>query len=138
DYDQLALSNMNRLRAGVHELDVLKTVLAARQIYEINPYASVSLYHHGVTADSLDEFVLGDPKLDVLIDECDDLRLKFRLRERARALRVPVLMETSDRGMIDVERFDQEPERAIFHGLVGDISSAHIGHTLSDDDKVRF
>ena len=27
-------------------------------------------------------------------------------------------MDTSDRGMLDIERFDLEPERSIFHGLV--------------------
>jgi hypothetical protein len=27
-------------------------------------------------------------------------------------------METSDRGVLDVERFDLEPDRPIFHGLL--------------------
>jgi hypothetical protein len=28
-------------------------------------------------------------------------------------------MDTSDRGMLDVERFDLEPQRPLFHGLAG-------------------
>ncbi len=36
-------------------------------------------------------------------------------------------METSDRGMIDVERFDREPERPLFHGLVGDLDPDKLG-----------
>jgi nitroreductase len=47
--------------------------------------------------------------------------MKIRLRERAREHRIPVLMETSDRGLIDVERFDREPERPVLHGLIGDV-----------------
>src|SRR5262249_34892789 len=63
DFDQLALSNMNRLRAGVHELGLSKTVIAARQIYETNPYARVALFHEGLTAENLETFLLGEPRL---------------------------------------------------------------------------
>jgi len=123
DFDRLDASNMNRVRAGVHELGLNKAVLAARQIYEINPYARLSVFPDGVTPDNLEPFLLGEPALDVLVDECDSLALKFHLRERARALRLPVLMHTSDRGMFDVERFDHEPERPLFHGLVGGLAA---------------
>ncbi|MBO8164539.1 MAG: Rv1355c family protein [Brevibacillus sp.] len=117
DFDTLDLSNMNRLRAGVHEIGLPKTVLAARQIYEINPYARITLFSDGVTADNLDRFLLGEQPVDILVDECDSIDMKFSLRERARTLGIPVLMETSDRGMLDVERFDLEPDRPLFHGL---------------------
>ncbi|HEU5101603.1 MAG TPA: Rv1355c family protein [Roseiflexaceae bacterium] len=137
DFDELVLSNMNRLRAGVHELGLRKTVIAARQIFESNPYAQVALFHAGLTSDNLEDFFLGEPRLDVVVDECDDLRIKLLLRERARALRLPVLMETSDRGMVDVERFDQEPERPLFHGQIGEVRAADLG-SLSDDEKLRL
>ena len=65
------------------------------------------------------------------------MRMKLLLRERARALRVPVLMETSDRGMLDVERFDLEPERPILHGLTGSVSSSTI-RELPDDDRLAL
>jgi nitroreductase len=137
DFDDLALSNMNRLRAGIHELGLLKTVLAARQIYEMNPYARVSLFHAGLTPENIDEFLRGEPRLDVVVDECDELRMKFLLRERARAFGLPVLMETSDRGMLDVERFDQEPGRPLFHGQAGDVRADDL-HSLTNDQKLRF
>lgn len=128
---------MNRLRAGIHELGLLKTVVAARQIYETNPYAQVALFHTGLTPENLDDFFCGEPPLQVVVDECDDLRMKFLLRERARTFRLPVLMETSDRGMLDVERFDQEPERPLFHGQVGDVRAADL-QSLTEDEKLRF
>jgi nitroreductase len=119
DFDTLSLSNMNRLRAGVHEIGVNKAVLVAREIYEINPYARVEVFDRGIVDDTLDAFFSAEGALDLLFEECDDLKMKVRLRHEARKRRIPVLMETSDRGLFDVERFDREPERPLFHGLVG-------------------
>ena len=42
DFDTLALSNMNRLEAGVHDLGLRKTVLLSRQLSEINPYVDLT------------------------------------------------------------------------------------------------
>ena len=116
DFDRLDLSNMNRVRAAVSDIHLSKTILTARQIYEINPYAQLRLMSEGVTPNNLDQFLHG---LQIVIDECDDIRIKIMLREQARAQRIPVLMETSDRGMLDVERFDLEPQRPLLHGLLG-------------------
>lgn len=122
DFDFLELSNMNRLRAGVSSLGVNKAVLAAREIYEICPYANVEPWQRAIDADNVDAFLhAGGRPLDLVYEECDDLFSKVLVRERARVHRIPVLMETSDRGLMDVERFDREPERAIFHGLVKDV-----------------
>jgi molybdopterin/thiamine biosynthesis adenylyltransferase/nitroreductase len=138
DFDRLDLSNMNRIRASVGDVGLPKTVLCARQIYEMNPYAQIVLFQEGLTEDNLEDFFGGDPALDIVIDECDDIRLKFLLRERAREQGLPVLMETNDRGMLDVERFDLEPNRPLFHGLLDGISSAAIPTRLSNEEKVQF
>lgn len=132
DMDRLELSNMNRLRASLHEIGTEKTVLAARQISEFDPYLSISLFREGVTPKNVSSFFDGGlsvgPKLDYLIEECDSLHMKFLMRAHARARGLPVLMQTGDRGMLDVERFDQEPDRPVFHGLVDDVSPAEIRH----------
>ena len=137
DFDSLELSNLNRIEGGLHELGLSKTTLAARRLVEINPYAVVVPFESGLTEENLDEFLIGEPCLGVVIDECDDLRMKLLLRERARSLGIPVLMATSDRGMLDVERFDLEPGRPIFHGLLADISSNKIGE-LTDEQKLSL
>lgn len=126
DFDRLDLSNMNRLRAGVEDVGVNKAVLTAREIFEINPYARVRVFTSGIDDANIEEFLVGERPLDLLFEECDDLAMKVRLRERARAHRIPVLMETSDRGLIDVERFDLEPERPLLHGLIGDVRAAEL------------
>ncbi len=136
DFDRLDLSNMNRLRAGVHEIGIRKTVLAARQIHEFDPYFSVVHFGSGLSGSNIDDFMVGEPRLDVLIDECDGLAMKFLLRARARAHKIPVIMETSDRGMLDIERFDLEPERPLFHGLAPSITSEELA-ALTTETKVR-
>jgi len=136
DFDTLELSNMSRVRAAVHEIGLPKTVLAARQIAEIDPYLPVTLFHEGLTAANVDAFLTDGPRVDILVDECDGIGVKYLLRERARAHRLPLLMETSDRGMLDVERFDQEPSRPSFHGLVPAVASIDL-HALSTEERAR-
>ncbi|MBL9106519.1 MAG: Rv1355c family protein [Myxococcales bacterium] len=137
DFDTLGLSNLNRLRAGVHSLGVPKVYLTAREIAEIDPFIVVKCYPDGVAQDTIDDFLLSGGPLDLLIDECDSLDIKVWLRHHARNLKIPVLMETSDRCLVDVERYDLEPERPIFHGLVGDLHPEQLGG-LSNNDKVPY
>jgi len=140
DFDELALSNMNRLRAGVHEIGLNKCVIAARQIAEIDPYVPVTIFEEGITAESVEVFLGGkdgDEKLDLLVEECDDMYTKLFVRERAKALSIPVIMETNDRGMLDVERFDLEPERPILHGLLGEMSAERL-KSLPIRDKLPY
>ncbi|MEU3461132.1 ThiF family adenylyltransferase [Streptomyces sp. NPDC006733] len=122
DHDRLGLSNLNRLRAGVHELGVEKSVLCARQLYELDPYLDIEIHRGGVTEETIEDFFGGGDRgrgLDLLVEECDTPWVKVAAREVARRRRVPVLMDTNDRGMLDIERFDLEPERPLFHGRTG-------------------
>jgi nitroreductase len=123
DFDTLGLTNLNRLRAGVEQIELNKAILTARAIYELNPYAEVELFLDGVTAENVDAFLGG---LDLVYEECDDLHAKFLLRLRAKEMRIPVVMETSDRGLIDVERFDQHPEAPPFHGLTRPVEASRL------------
>lgn len=118
DFDHLELSNLNRVPATVFDLGVNKAVVAARRIAEIDPYLPVEVLVAGLNAETLDDFVDG---LDIAVEECDSLDIKALLRVAARDRQIPVLMATSDRGIVDVERFDQEPGRPILHGLLGDL-----------------
>ncbi|HEY7035164.1 MAG TPA: Rv1355c family protein, partial [Thermomicrobiales bacterium] len=138
DFDYLSLSNLNRIRASVDAIGLPKTVLAARQIVEQDPYVDLSLWDAGLAPATIDEFLDGPPPVDVLVEECDDLRLKVLLREAARDRRLPVLMATSDRGMVDVERFDCQPTRPLFHGLVGDLAAADVPEQPDTEEKVKL
>jgi len=129
DFDTLDLSNMNRIRCAVHHIGLNKAVISARQIFEQNPYANLVLYTDGVTAENIGEFMDGydgSGRVDLVLDECDSMFIKVKLREEARARKIPVVMETSDRGMLDIERFDLEPNRPILHGLLGGLTAEDI------------
>lgn len=118
DFDTIDLSNLNRIRASTKDLGLNKAVLMAREIAELDPYIKIEVYPDGLTADNIDDFFGGSSPIDLLIDECDSLEMKLEMRFRAKKSKLPVIMETSDRGMLDVERFDLEPERPIFHGKI--------------------
>ncbi|MRH86448.1 ubiquitin activation protein [Nocardia sp. SYP-A9097] len=127
DFDELSLSNMNRLRAGVHDIGVGKAVLCARQLYEIDPYLDVEILPEGLTDDTMDKFFRGgESPIDLLVEECDTPYIKLAAREYARALGIPVLMDCNDRGMLDIERFDLEPDRPLLHGRLGDTRAAEL------------
>ena len=134
DFDDLELSNLNRVPASVFDLGVNKAAVCARRIAELDPYLPVTVMPAGITPQTVDEFVDG---LDIVIEECDSLDGKVLIREVARARHVPVLMATSDRGLMDVERFDIEPSRPIMHGLLGDVNTARLAN-LSNEDKLPY
>jgi nitroreductase len=137
DFDRVELSNTNRMATGVTALGQNKAVLAARMMLEVDPYLDVEVFDHGIRADNARGFVEDGGRLDLLIEECDDLALKLSLREVAKQLGVPVITETSQRGLLDVERFDLEPERAPLHGLMGRINAAQLAQ-LSTREKAPF
>jgi molybdopterin/thiamine biosynthesis adenylyltransferase len=135
DFDELELSNLNRIRAGVHNLGIPKVVITAREIAEIDPFLNVTCFFEGLTEENMDDFFLKEGKLDLLVDECDGLDMKIISRFKARELKIPVVMDTSDRGMLDVERFDLEPLRPILHGTVEDVDTTTI-KGLTNEEKI--
>ncbi|KAA6438975.1 Rv1355c family protein [Dyadobacter flavalbus] len=137
DFDSLELSNLNRVRTGVHNLGLPKVVIAAREIMEIDPYLSVTCFTEGLTEDNLDSFFLHNGKIDLLVEECDGLDCKIFSRQKARQLGIPVLMDTNDRGMLDIERFDLEPGRALLHGLIEHLEPENL-KTLTSAEKVAL
>ena len=134
DHDTVEASNLNRLPASILDIGDNKAVVAARRVAELDPYLPIHAFTGGVDAGNVDEFIAG---LDVVVEECDDLAMKLLVREAARRQRVAVVMETSDRGMLDVERFDLEPERPPFHGLLGDVSADALS-SLTVAEKVPY
>ncbi|NUP26097.1 MAG: hypothetical protein HOQ44_05265, partial [Nocardia sp.] len=134
DFDELELSNLNRVPATLFDIAVNKAIVTARRIAELDPYLPVQVRGGGVDAETADEFVDG---LGIVVEECDSLDIKLLIRESARRRRLPLIMETSDRGLLDVERFDLEPDRAPFHGLLGDTAAEQL-RGLSTRDKAPY
>lgn len=136
DFDTLDLSNLNRLNAGIQDIGLPKTIIAAREIAELDPYLEVELFEDGLTAENTGSFFGGTVKPDILIEECDSLDIKVMARYKARELGIPVIMDTNDRGMLDIERFDLEPGRPVLHGLMEGINPENLS-TLTQPEKLN-
>ncbi len=122
DRDTVSLSNLNRLRYDASALGRNKCDLVAEQIWQMNPYAEVFVYNAGISEENLHEFLAGPPKLDLLVEEMDNLEMKIRLRLEAKKIGIPVVMATDngDNIIVDIERFDLDPNLRIFNGALGD------------------
>ncbi|TKC01356.1 Rv1355c family protein [Pedobacter cryotolerans] len=138
DFDELDLSNINRIRTGVYNLKIKKTVIVAREIAEIDPFLNVVCFEDGITEENLAVFLTGNGNLDLLIDECDSFDIKINARNKAKSLGIPVLMEGSDRGTIDIERFDLEPNRPVLHGMVEHLDMSKYKSLSTMEEKIPY
>ena len=137
DFDSVDLSNLNRIRTGVQNLGVPKVYVTAREIAELDPYLDIKVFSEGITAENIELFLLHGGKLDVVLEECDSLDIKVIVRHEAKRHGIPVVMDTSDRGMLDIERFDLEPDRPIFHGLAADLDPDSLSG-LTTEQKLPY
>lgn len=138
DFDVIELSNLNRIQTGVHHFNTKKTVVAAREIAEIDPYLKVTCYHEGLTESNLNDFFTKDKKLDACIEVCDGLEVKILARQKAKELRIPVVMNSSDRGTTDIERFDLDTELSIMHGLIDHLDLTKLKEAKTTQEKAIY
>ncbi len=138
DFDILELSNLNRIRAGVHDLGVAKTIVAKREILEIDPYLNITCYGDGLTEENVDDFFNRGGKLDVCIEVCDGLYTKVVARQKAKEYGVPVVMNSSDRGTTDIERYDLDPSQPLLHGLIDHLDLGKVKDAKTNEEKVPY
>ena len=107
DFDNLDTTNLNRILAGVHQIGLNKTDIAARRIYEDNPYAKVNALPKGIDSKNL-ESLLKNKKLDCIVEEIDDIGMKIETRILAMKYKIPVVMITDngDGVVLHIERYD--------------------------------
>lgn len=111
DYDTLDLSNTNRIDWGVFDVGKSKIELVYRWIKESNPFIEVEIFSDGVNEVNAESFFgKSNTDLDLVIDECDSIRIKILLRQYAKRNEIPLVMHTSDRGMLDIENYSLEKE----------------------------
>jgi molybdopterin/thiamine biosynthesis adenylyltransferase len=107
DPDNLDTTNLNRIFTGVQDLGLNKSILAARKIYEGNPFAEVTPIQEGINPGNLEE-LLKTGVVNCIIEEVDSLPIKITTRKLALKYKVPVMMIT-DNGfsvILHVERYD--------------------------------
>ena len=138
DFDVLELTNLNRIRTGIHNLGLPKVYAAAREIAEIDPFIKVKCFIDGVKEHNLDAFLTDGGNLDLLIEESDGMDIKVLSRLRARELKIPVIMEASDRCMVDVERYDLNPDLGILHGILDNLDLATLKSLKTNEEKIPY
>lgn len=119
DMDIIEPSNLNRIRAPYHDVGVHKADAIAMRMNQIDPYLEFELYRDGVSEQNLLE-ILDTYKLDILIDEMDQLQLKIKLRREAQKRGIAVLSaaDDGDSALLDIERYDLQPDYTPYHGLI--------------------
>jgi len=121
DNDVFELANLNRFAAGLNLFDVgvNKTISIARHAYEIDPFINIETFENGLNENNLEEFLVKN-RVDILIEEMDNLKLKIKIREVAKRYRIPVVMATGNgpNVIVDVERFDLSPNLPLLSGFL--------------------
>ncbi|MFE3193823.1 ThiF family adenylyltransferase [Nocardia sp. NPDC059240] len=143
DVDTLGPTNLNRLPASVCDLGMSKLELAQRRTLELDPYTEIDPFPHGYTPDCAARFLglgAGREPLAVLLEEMDDIAMKVDIRLRARQARIPVLMVTDngDNAILDVERYDLDPDYPLFHGRANDLGELTTARLADPRIRVRL
>jgi tRNA A37 threonylcarbamoyladenosine dehydratase len=118
DPDRISVTNLNRLNSSMSEVGLSKTISAAREISDIDPYIAQVHLEHGYTTPEAEQ-AMDQWRPLVIVEEVDDLQTKAAVREYAREKGIPVVMATDvgDISVVHVERFDTE-DVAPFSGRV--------------------
>ncbi len=118
DMDVLAVTNLNRVRAGVVDVGESKVSLIAKRVSELDPYIEQVHVHEPIGCEALRRH--NDPRpFDLIVDEVDDIAAKLSIRRFAEERGIPVIMATdvADKAFIDIERYDLG-EGMPFHGQI--------------------
>lgn len=112
DFDDLDTTNLNRILAGIHQVGTNKCVIAARRIYEDNPFAVVNALTDGISEEILEEKLMRK-ELDLIIDEIDSIPMKIKMRILGIKYKIPVAMITDngDGIVYHLERYDLGHEK---------------------------
>jgi len=119
DDDNFSTSNLNRVQATLLDVGESKVEIASRRVKEMNPFVNVQEFSERISETNMDRFLF-DGKADIIFEEIDDFRMKVLLREEAKKYGIPYVMLTNlgDSVMIDIERYDTQPETDLFNGKV--------------------
>ncbi|MBT5953591.1 Rv1355c family protein [bacterium] len=135
DFDSIELSNLNRIRTNVKNIGMNKAILTAREILEIDPFLKLTIFDKGLNTQNYSEFLTETAQLDLVIEECDCFETKIEIRKKCKNLNIPVIMHTTDRELLDIERFDLEPDRPLFHGLTNLENKTNLKN-LTNEEKI--
>lgn len=119
DMDIIEPSNLNRIRSPYHHVGLHKVEAISRKVWEVDPFIEIQTLDEGLNEENFAEILKGN-RIDVIVDEMDDLLMKIILREHAKTNKIPVVMaaDDGDDSLLEVERYDLRPELEVFSGRI--------------------
>ncbi len=137
EFDILETTNLNRIKAGISDIGRKKIDVLAQQIYEIDPYITLNLYPEGLNEKTLTHFIGSNKKPDLIFEVIDNFEMKIKLRLLAKQSRIPVVMMANlgDSILVDIERYDLNPNLQLFNGLLGDLTENILKNPNGDINK---
>ncbi|PIS41180.1 MAG: hypothetical protein COT25_04500 [Candidatus Kerfeldbacteria bacterium CG08_land_8_20_14_0_20_42_7] len=140
DPDVIEASNLNRIHASLDSVGFYKATYVAQKIYELNPFAKLELYPVPLTEENLEAFFLRPYNVDAVIDAFDDIKMKIKLRVKAREFGIPVVMATDlgDGAIIDIERYDVNKATKIFNGRVDEKEIENLPPKMKYEDIAQI
>ena len=126
--DPLSISGVITRTLRKQVVDYVPFRKRVSKIFDFTPTdEEIELYEKGIAPDTVEAFI-GEPRIDLLIEEMDALPLKIAVREAAKRLQIPVIMVTGNGEgiLLDVERYDLEPNLPILNGLM----ESHVLETI--------
>ena len=114
----------------MHELELPKWVVAACAIAEFDPYFDIEIYDVGVMPTN--RRVHG--RMRCCGGRLRPLAGKAHLRLQAAQQGCPLVMDTNDRGMLDIERYDQ-PVEGFVHGRIDEATMRALPPAWTDGQR---
>lgn len=161
DPDWVELNNLNRLervnlshivcprssrRDAKNALEMQRYSKASVVAYTqqlVDPYAEYFVYPEGLDESNMDAFLLGgdgEPPLDFVVEEADDLEIKLLVRRRCREHGIPVLM-MSDFGhnaIVHFQDFRRNPQLSLAYDCSDDKCQALLDRAMTSGNRDDF
>jgi len=100
DYDEVALSNVNRqLHTLTSTVDQKKTSVMAERIQQINPDCKVNIIDDFINMDNLSDYI--DRGYDYVIDAIDSIKFKAAIIYHCKRNKIPVVTTGGAGGLTD-------------------------------------
>eukprot|EP00521_Asterionellopsis_glacialis_P017813 CAMPEP_0195300450 /NCGR_PEP_ID=MMETSP0707-20130614/27438_1 /TAXON_ID=33640 /ORGANISM="Asterionellopsis glacialis, Strain CCMP134" /LENGTH=475 /DNA_ID=CAMNT_0040363135 /DNA_START=95 /DNA_END=1522 /DNA_ORIENTATION=- len=135
DFDKFEVSNGNRMLFDKNDVGRSKLELCKERVKSCDPDILIEEFPDGISRGNVAKFV---QDCDIIIEECDDFLVKFLVRKEAMQFRKPLLMATSQNGMIDIERYDIDEKVKPFHLEDTDVLSSLVEPNLSAQAKAHM
>jgi molybdopterin/thiamine biosynthesis adenylyltransferase len=106
DSDTVAISNFNRALYSLEDFGKPKCQTTVRDMHAIDPFIQVQSFEHGISEDSLEEFVNG---ASLIIGAFDNFMLNLSLRKLARKKKIPIIsgFDVEKGSLLIIERYDK-------------------------------